>query len=96
MVTGGYMILKLEIKNQSIVYQGKRYFKCGGTLTDSLIRFIEREISIIKVGNISIKVVEISKNTSLIEVINTFKKFNVHIIPTYSRDIMDGFEIIMD
>lgn len=96
MVTGGYMILKLEIKNQSIVYQGKRYFKCGGTLADSLIRFIEREISIIKVGNISIKVVEISKNTSLIEVINTFKKFNVHIIPTYSRDIMNGFEIIMD
>lgn len=90
------MILKLEIKNQSIVYQGKRYFKCGGTLADSLIRFIEREISIIKVGNISIKVVEISKNTSLIEVINTFKKFNVHIIPTYSRDIMNGFEIIMD
>ena len=62
----------------------------------TLYSFLEREISIIKVGNISIKVVEISKNTSLIEVINTFKKFNVHIIPTYSRDIMNGFEIIMD
>lgn len=96
MVTGGYMILKLEIKNQSIVYQGKRYFKCGGTLADSLARFIERELSSIKVGNVSIKIEEISKDTSIKEIINTFKKFNVHIIPTYSRDIMNGFEIIMD
>lgn len=96
MATGGYMILKLEIKNQSITYQGKRYFKCGGTLADSLARFIERELSSIKIGNISIKVEEIPSGTSIKEIISTFKKLNVHIIPVYSRDLMCGFEIIMD